>query len=79
VAVVPPSGESGDRIRVDPLALTASGATTGAGAATVAARGAAGAAQGVGTASPGAATQQCHHQHVACSDRRVSGGPQSSG
>ena len=56
MAVVPPSGESGDRIRVDPLALTASGATTGAGAATVAARGAAGAAQGVGNLA-GAATQ----------------------
>lgn len=28
MAVVPPSGGSGDRIRVDPLALTVSGATT---------------------------------------------------
>ena len=39
---VAPSGGSGDLIKVDPIALPASGATTGAEAATVAARGAAG-------------------------------------
>lgn len=48
MAAVPPSGGSGDRIKVDPIALPASGATTGAEAAAVAAGGAAGAAQGVG-------------------------------
>ncbi len=52
---VPPSGGSGDRIKVDPIALPASGATTGADAAAVAARGAAGAAQGVGRLAGGAA------------------------
>ena len=56
MAAVPPSGGSGDRIKVDPIALPASGATTGAEAAAVAAGGAAGAAQGVGGLA-GAAAQ----------------------
>ncbi len=52
---VTPSGGSGDLIKVDPIALPASGATTGAEAATVAARGATGAAKGVGSLASGAA------------------------
>lgn len=52
---VPPSGGSGDRIKVDPIALPTSGATTGAEAATVAASGAAGVAQGVGCLAGSAA------------------------
>ena len=52
---VAPSGGSGDLIKVDPIALPASGATTGAEAATVASRGAAGVAEGVGCLASGAA------------------------